>query len=326
MVKIGTLVFILGMHRSGTSAVANLLSKLGVDLGGNLLPGDPMVNKHGFWENIELIDIHNELMATFDSSWFDFRGLPTDWLSSKKTEQYRSRIVKALEKDFTNHDLMAVKDPRLCRLLPLWLDIVRQAGGLSRFLLVMRNPLEVAGSLKKRDNFDIGTSALLWLVYTLESEFYSRDAPRTIVRFDRILDDWRESVSRISIDLRIEWPVKEKEIEDIIAKEIDSGLRHHNIKINGDDKVNRLARTALDVYERMTSEPINELEEYLDHIRVGLYTFEPIAGLLADTLYRTNETLYETTFRFKKLTGERGRHVRFPRIQRYWTSIKSGFN
>ena len=54
-------VVVLGMHRSGTSLVANLLTALGVDLGGNLLAADEH-NESGYWEQKEINQIQERLL------------------------------------------------------------------------------------------------------------------------------------------------------------------------------------------------------------------------------------------------------------------------
>ena len=76
MLQIDNIIFVLGMHRSGTSAITHLLSILGADLGKNLLMGQTDINKKGFWENQELIEIHDTILETLDSAWFDFRSIP----------------------------------------------------------------------------------------------------------------------------------------------------------------------------------------------------------------------------------------------------------
>ncbi len=52
MFQINTIILVLGMHRSGTSAITRLLNILGADLGINLLPGAQTINEPGFWENL----------------------------------------------------------------------------------------------------------------------------------------------------------------------------------------------------------------------------------------------------------------------------------
>ena len=57
--KQGRLIIVLGMHRSGTSAVTRGLQVVGASLGGNLYPAMAGVNEKGFWEDIELNSLDN---------------------------------------------------------------------------------------------------------------------------------------------------------------------------------------------------------------------------------------------------------------------------
>ena len=61
-----TIVCIAGMHRSGTSMVAKLLSLCGVYLGGEeeLMPPDNY-NADGYWENLGFVEINNSLLSHF---------------------------------------------------------------------------------------------------------------------------------------------------------------------------------------------------------------------------------------------------------------------
>ncbi|MBV5268196.1 MAG: hypothetical protein JZU67_06805, partial [Burkholderiaceae bacterium] len=54
-------ILILGMHRSGTSAVGAALSVCGVDFGEHLMKATPGVNEKGFWEHIDIAEIHDQL-------------------------------------------------------------------------------------------------------------------------------------------------------------------------------------------------------------------------------------------------------------------------
>ena len=77
-------IVVLGMHRSGTSAMAGVLQRLGVDLGSRLTPGDAD-NPKGYWEHTELVDIHDRLLRSLSSRWLEtvFVNAPSDRLFSK---------------------------------------------------------------------------------------------------------------------------------------------------------------------------------------------------------------------------------------------------
>src|SRR6516164_8769546 len=71
-------VIVLGMHRSGTSAVTRVVSLLGADLPKNLLPPS-LTNELGYWESSDLMTIHDELLSSGGSKWDDWRAFNQDW-------------------------------------------------------------------------------------------------------------------------------------------------------------------------------------------------------------------------------------------------------
>ena len=69
-----TAILILGMHRSGTSALTRVLNLCGVDLGTRLIPPAAGNNENGFWEHVDAVDMHERLLLQLGRSWSDARG------------------------------------------------------------------------------------------------------------------------------------------------------------------------------------------------------------------------------------------------------------
>ena len=55
-------LLVLGMHRSGTSALAGALRILGVYFGDQFLEPQKSINERGFWEHREIVDLHERLL------------------------------------------------------------------------------------------------------------------------------------------------------------------------------------------------------------------------------------------------------------------------
>ena len=155
------------MHRSGTSAIAGVLNLLGVNLGSNLYPPQPH-NPLGLWEHREIIETHEELFGLFGRPWFDYlEPLPESWWQDPKIRPIKEKLSEVVKRDFSNSSIWGIKDPRLCRLLPLWHSIFREVQCNPRCIHIIRNPLEVQTSLKKRNNLSNNVSLLLWLQHIL---------------------------------------------------------------------------------------------------------------------------------------------------------------
>jgi hypothetical protein len=179
-------LLIVGMHRSGTSAVAGSLAQLGMPLGRRLIAAGED-NPKGYFEHEEAVRLNDALLDGLDRSWDDPRDMPDVWMHSPATESARAAIGRLLAHDFSGMKLFALKDPRMCRLLPLWLEALRAADVEPRVLLVVRHPFEVAASLKRRNGFAPALSELLWLQHMLAAERDSRACRRAVLRYDDLV-------------------------------------------------------------------------------------------------------------------------------------------
>ena len=127
---------VLGAHRSGTSALAGVIQRLGVDLGDKLLGPQAGVNELGFGEHSELVALHDRLLEKLGSSWSGIHPLPEKWWQAGEIKTISAEITSIVENDFTRSGLWGLKDPRLCRLLPLWLDILAQEDCEPSFIII----------------------------------------------------------------------------------------------------------------------------------------------------------------------------------------------
>ena len=222
-----TALIVVGMHRSGTSALAGMLSHLGVAFGRRLMPPSPD-NPRGYWEHMEIVGAHHRLMAALDYGWDDIRPLPEGFAQSAAAGQARQRLAAILSEDFAGAALWGVKDPRLCRLVPVWLKLLKDLSATPRFVLTLRDPAEVALSLVARDGMSEERALLLWLRHTLEGERATRGHKRSIVRFEELIapGGWRAIAARIAEELAIGWPADGPRVEAAIDRHLSGELRH----------------------------------------------------------------------------------------------------
>src|SRR5271169_3341551 len=212
-------VIVLGMHRSGTSAVAGTLVKLG---GGS--PKHLMVanagNARGYFESVAFMQFHDELLASAGSRWHDWRLLNPGWYSSPVAAEYRRRAKELFEAEFSGAALPVIKDPRICRFAPFWLEVLREMQKTARIVIPIRSPLEVAQSLQKQQGVPLSEGLLLWLRHNLDAEVQSRAEARSIFTFDEFQSDWRGVCDKISTDTNLFWP----RLSDRTSREIDNFL------------------------------------------------------------------------------------------------------
>lgn len=214
-------LLIVGMHRSGTSAVAGAVAGLGLPLGERILPGQARDNPKGFFEHADVVAAHDRLLAGAGLTWDD----PGLWIAQRPelpgAESFAERLRDLLDRECGPGPPWCVKDPRLCRLLPLWEEPLRAARIEPLVLLVHRDPAAVAASLARRDAFSAEKAALLWLDHVLGAERWSRELRRTVVSYDELLRDPVEVLERLGESLSLEWPLapadRRAELEDFLG-------------------------------------------------------------------------------------------------------------
>lgn len=255
-------IIVLGMHRSGTSALAGTLVHLGATAPRTVMPATPE-NERGYFESLLLYRFNEDLLASAGSNWFDWRRIDPEWRASTAATIYRSRGVALLRDEFGESPLLVLKDPRVCRLVPFWLDVLFDLGISPLILIPFRPPLEVALSLLARDRIVIADGLLIWLRHIIDAERYTRDLPRSFIEMDDLISDWRSSCARISQELGIEWPNLDAAAAEAIDGFLSPNLKHHSkraearndtwvtrayegLRTLAADPTSRLARAAFD--------------------------------------------------------------------------------
>lgn len=184
------LVCVLGMHRSGTSAVTQFVHRLGAAVAPQLLAAMEGVNQEGFWEDSVIVDINERLLAARGAHWYGCCDVLAEGDVSVEARLH-AEALRHVQENYALSKLSAVKDPRLCRLLPFWLDVWAAAGVSPFFLHVVRHPFAVAKSLYRRDKIPHEYGIALWLLHTLEGVRSANTYPGVLVVYDMFMQNPR---------------------------------------------------------------------------------------------------------------------------------------
>lgn len=109
-------------------------------------------------------------MAAAGPSWSSIAGLPEIWYGSPAARAYATELAAAVREDYGDAALFVVKDPRMCRLMPLWRMVLDEVGAQARFVIPIHHPFEVARSLETRDGLPLVQGYLLWLCHVLAAK------------------------------------------------------------------------------------------------------------------------------------------------------------
>jgi GT2 family glycosyltransferase len=271
-----TALVVLGMHRSGTSALTGVLHRLGVALGEHLMPAT-VDNPRGYWEHADIVKVHERFMTALGRNWDELRPLPGGFEKSDAGRLAGAELTALLYRDFAGAPLWGVKDPRLCRLMPLWSDVFAAEAVAPRYLLAVRHPIDVAASLAARDGIGTARGLLLWLGHLLDAERATRGMPRVIVHYEELVGErgWRGIARRVAAELGLDWPRwDEAAVDAFLAPELRR--RRDSDATPGD-----LPRWAASVYDAFRAGELH-LDAVCDAVRDELANagelFFPVLG------------------------------------------------
>jgi hypothetical protein len=194
-------LLVLGMHRSGTSSMAGAMVRLGGTAPLNLLPPADD-NPTGFWESTLLMTLNDDVLAAGGSNWKDWRQFDPRRIDAAAAFALKARAKSALGGEFGGASLAVIKDPRMCRLIPFWSLVFREANWSIRPVLQLRSPLEVALSLNRRDGIPLSVGCLIWLRHVLDAEAGTRGTRRAVVDWNDFLADPRRTLERVGEQAR----------------------------------------------------------------------------------------------------------------------------
>src|SRR5579859_7790196 len=211
------------MHRSGTSMVAHVLALCGLDFcpADQLLPADAW-NSDGYWENRKLVELDDWILEQLGGSW----DLPP---AAAANAELRKSFVAAAQRavgEIGYSEPWAWKDPRVCLVADLWQEALADL----QFVVVLRNPVEVALSLLRRGSTSARLGLSLWSTYYSEVLTRVRPSDRVVVAYDAFLGDPAGSVERLVDRLGIGADSAQR--KRAVAA-VDRGLRHNTADPTG---------------------------------------------------------------------------------------------
>lgn len=192
-------VVVIGMHRSGTSAIAGALGLCGLRLPDEryLLPAQPD-NPRGFFENRLLMDVDRRVLEALGGDWSAPAPMPPGWHEDPSLDGLRAEAEETFRETMPE-EAWVWKDPRTCLTLPFWLPILGDEP--PAVVYIHRDPRRVVRSLERRNGVQPATGTALWERYTRAALENVRGLRVVTVGFEDLLDDPVGAVRRVADDL-----------------------------------------------------------------------------------------------------------------------------
>lgn len=222
-------LLVIGPSRSGSSALTAVLSMRGATLPAHLMPGGKG-NERGHFEPARLERVNTAILAALGGGYWDPIAIPQAWFGSAEASAFTVTIAETIATEYGDAALPIIKDPRLCRLAPLYLAACAQLGLAPHAIIPLRHPGAAARSLSARDKTPAETAELLQVIELLNAERHTRDIPRAWSRYADLLVDWRGETDFIADTLGFEWPACDP---DAIEAFLTPDLRHQSVEEAG---------------------------------------------------------------------------------------------
>ncbi|MBN4076885.1 glycosyltransferase [Mariprofundus ferrooxydans] len=215
------------MHRAGTSVIARAVQALGVDLGDRLIPAGPD-NPTGFWEDQDILSINDRLLKALGMRWHSVRPIPETLLASPMLEPLKKEAECLIRERFLSLPVWGFKDPRVCRLLPFWRELLIGLGIDISYVITCRDPKSVARSLYSRDSFSEDKSAFLWLSHMLPVVNAVAGEKCVVVDYEQMLLKPIVELERMMHALALSETALQADMDDFTQHFIDKKLCHSN--------------------------------------------------------------------------------------------------
>lgn len=239
-------------------------------------------NEAGFWESQPLANMHDQMLAEAGSSWDDWRHFDPSVLGEERLRHYKDEIKKLILQEFGDARLFVLKDPRICRFVPLYEEVLAELRVEPVFFHKFRNPLAVTASLEKRDGMTQGFASLVWLRHVLDAEIATRGKKRVFLAYEDFLGDWKVAITAATQTLRLDWPRDVAEAASDIESHLSQGLQHHvsspaELEANGEIAVWVRESHAI-LLQLARDEPKSQALKRLSRIRAEFDAAVPIFG------------------------------------------------
>jgi hypothetical protein len=192
----GPWVLVVGMHRSGTSAVTGALGQLGLSVPVREDRWGTTEDNPDYWESAALGLFNEALLERLGGTWDAPPECGAGWESGPVlAEEGIGDPAAAASIAFPRAGPVVWKDPRVCLLLPYWLAHLPQPVAA---VFIWRAPLPVARSLRTRDGMHLADGVALWERYNRAGLSGLLGVDTFVIGYESILDDPAGTIGQLA--------------------------------------------------------------------------------------------------------------------------------
>jgi hypothetical protein len=246
--KKNRVIVVIGVHRSGTSALTKGLETMGASLGHDLIAPN-IFNEKGYWEDSDFHKLNLEMLDSFEDRLRRILVLTEEETTLLCQKGYLAQASELVRRKIAKYPLLGIKDPRFSLLLPFWKKVFQECGVQVSFVIALRHPLNVAACQEQFKNQHREKSLWIWISYLLSCLEHSEGHERNIIDYDELLKNPKHQMERAAKTFNL--PLHPDVLQSYSHDFIDSSLRHFHGE--NDSYLHRgFCRTfALEMYEKL---------------------------------------------------------------------------
>lgn len=207
--------------------LARLLNLCGVYLGDerDMVPAQES-NLAGHWEHKKIVALNDQLLTALGATWQEPPLPPAAWERLPEITPLREQAVELVRASFAAPGKLGWgwKDPRTSLMVPFWRAVLPA----TRYVICVRNPLDVAASLAARDHMSLRKALALWHWYTDAALRATQPKERIVVFYERFFPDARQALAPVLAFLRLPAVMPGSDLEAALRRFADPDLTHHN--------------------------------------------------------------------------------------------------
>lgn len=274
------LILVLGMKRSGTSALTKGLEVMGVSLGNHLMPPNQF-NRKGYWEDWDFHELNFEMLKACTQNRarriLSITDQETAYLLSSP---YAAQASRLLLRKIPQDQPFAFKVPTSALLLPFWKKICKQLQIELSCVIALRNPISVANSVEQSFEDLQEKSFWIWISSLLSSLLHSESHKRVFVDYDHLIQNPVCQMERVAAALDLK--MNQEALYTFSAHFIDPSLRHQFLQDYHFENDDLCLKLAVEMYDELllVAQDQKSVEDLKRPLEKWLKTLASVQGLL----------------------------------------------
>ena len=218
-------VVVLGMHRSGTSALTKALEVFGIKLGKKLMPAQPE-NSKGYFEDLDLVAINESILEKMCNHWASLLPIEANDFISPLFSAEREKAQKMVKNKISEGVPFGLKDPRMCKTMPFWQELLKKESLRVGYILAVRNPDEVASSLERNRNIPKSYGVQLWASYSANAVRNLCGQKWISLAYRSLLEEPERELCRLANFLGLQLDLYREPAKDFFSEFLNKTLCH----------------------------------------------------------------------------------------------------